>query len=103
MAKTFASYIKNTSTVTWGCAHTSLDIIVDKDRCARQHSGSHLFKKQKWFNAHRQKQKVTTAPGLNISCAFANCATAIQLFPAITKISAIMVSQPRPVTNYNSL
>lgn len=60
-------------------------------------------KNQKWLHAHRQKQKVTTAPGLNISCAFANCATAIQLFPAITKMSAIMVSQPRPVTNYNRL
>lgn len=59
--------------------------------------------KQKWFYAHRQKHKVTTEPGLNISCAFANCATAIQLFPAITKMSAIMVSQPRPVTNYNRL
>lgn len=39
------------------------------------------------------KQKVTTSPGLNISCAFANCATAIQPFPAITKMRAIMATK----------
>lgn len=66
---------------------------VDKVRYNRQHGGSGFM----------HKQKVTTAPGLNISCAFANCATAIQPFPAITKMRAIMVSQPRPVTNYNRL
>lgn len=37
-------------------------------------------KNRSGFMVCRQKHKVTTAPGLNISCAFANCATAIPCY-----------------------